>query len=629
MIASADGTALLLRQLSGARAGGPVVLLGHGPSVHSGLLDGAMAAFAQGGAAVWAGDLRGHGGSISARAAAVHLDPSGGWERLVDDMAAFAATAFRGVPRADRVLVGGGVSGHLMLDLLRRDPGVAQHLVMAGPTPDQPALARLIAAFLGVRRIARPLDRPDPQMLHHLYGFLRAQLPPGSGNADTISADPAIVQRVLDDPRGFPTPTLGYWLTVLPGIQASWGADRGALPADLRVLILTGPEDPQTRGGRLVPRMLDWFAARGVPDARAVLLDGVRANILIDAGAVPVAPAVLDWVAGRTPPPPAAAPSPVAPDVTEAYLPALQALGLAPQGGLPPLPMLIDLCYAALDDDSRWIELLYRLCLVGDGDAQQVEQVLEALHPHWQRAFELREELRQAATMGRLYHDLIDRLDLGVAVLDAEGRMRHLNPAFGRALARLTGAEPPATLDAAERALRALEVGSAVAGGGLADRPVLFQGQVVGVSFVPASLRGARQTVEPLGRLIVLRAPGGHPGGAVGDRSHRAGLLALAYGLTGQEGAVALHLAEGLGTDATARALGISEHTVRSHLKQVFDKMDLSSRTELAHRVLAGPLGWLARPDADPGADPDANLVANPVGGAALPTPPRRPGLPG
>lgn len=594
MIASADGTPLLIRRLSASRQFGPAILMGHGPTVHSGLLDGTMRAFALADATVWAGDLRGHGGSVSGRAPAVHLEPAGGWDRLVDDMAMFAREAFRGVPLSQRVLVGGGMSGHVMLDLLRRDPDLARHLVMAGPTPPQPALARLISAFLSVRRISRPLDRPDPQMLHHLYGFLRAQLPPGSVNADTITADPETLQRILDDPHGFPTPTLGYWLTVLPGLHALWtGIEKGDLPADLRVLVLTGPEDPQTRGGRLTPRIRDWFTSRGIADCRVAMIPGVRANILIDAPRLPVVPTILDWHSGQAAAGEADSPWPTPdtaaslPDLAEAYLPALQALGLAPQGGLPPLPMLIDLCYAALDDDSRWIELLYRLCLIGESDDQKVEQVLEALHPHWQRAFELREELRQAATMGRLYHDLIDRLDLGVAVLDPEGRLRHHNPAYARALARLTDAQTPEAIDSITRTLAAGQTGV-----GLLDRPVQYQGRVIGVSFVPASLRGNRHTVEPMGRLLVLRAP--DP--SVHDRSHRAGLLALAHGLTGKEGAVALHLAEGLGTSAIADAMGVSEHTVRSHLKQVFDKMHVSSRIELTHRLLSGPLGWLAVP---------------------------------
>lgn len=44
----------------------------------------------------------------------------------------------------------------------------------------------------------------------------------------------------------------------------------------------------------------------------------------------------------------------------------------------------------------------------------------------------------------------------------------------------------------------------------------------------------------------------------------------------------------------------ISEHTVRSHLKQAFDKMGVNSRTELAARVLSGPLGWLITQPGDP-----------------------------
>ena len=589
--ASADGVPLLVRRVGPPSPRGPVVLMGHGPSVHSGLMGAAMQAFAQAGATIWAGDLRGHGGSVSARAPLAHLDPKGGWAHLLDDMAAFARLAFDGVPRAQRILLGGGLSGHLMLELLARDPGLAAHLVMAGPSPPQPGVARIGATFLRLRMLTRAADRPDPQLLHHIYGFLRAQLPPGSGSIDTVSADPGVVQAVQADPRGFPTPTPGYWAAVLPAMATTW--DRigpGDLPKDLRVLILTGPDDPQTRGGRLVPRLRDWFAGRGVADMAVAMLDGVRANILIDAPRLPVVPRVMDWFAGR--PVPAAVPAAAAVG-HEPYLPALQALGVGPAGALPPLPVLIDLCYAAMEDDERWIELIYRLSLAAEAEGQDVDALLATLHPHWQRAFDLREELRRAAALGRLYHDLIDRLDLGVAVLDAEGGLRHHNAAFARALDRLAPDEGMRTCP--EVWARRLLGPDGAAGSG--DRPLLLDGQVVGISFVPASLRGDGQApdAQALGRLLVLRLPDAE----AGDLAHRAGLLSLAYGLTGQEGVAALHLAQGLGTEAIAAAMTISEHTVRSHLKQVFDKMGVSSRTELAARVLSGPLGWLV-PDSAP-----------------------------
>lgn len=597
-IASADGVPLRLRRVQGAVAAGPVVLLGHGPSVHSGLLAGPLAAFAQSAAAVWAGDLRGHGGSVSARAPFAHLDPRQGWDQLLADMAAFARQAFGEVPRERRILVGGGFSGHLMLELLARAPDLARHLVMAAPMPPQPGVARLGTAFLKLRALARAIDRPDPQLTHHVYGFLRAQLPPGTTSIGTISADPAVVQAVQDDPRGFPTPTPGYWSAVFPGMSSTW--DRiapGDLPADLRVLILSGPDDPQTRGGRLVPRVIDWFAARGVPDARALHLDGVRANVLIDAPRLPVVPGVMDWFRAAPAPshpdaPPAPAPAGATADepALAAYLPALEALGVGTPGRLPPVPVLIDLCYAALDDETRWIELLYRLSLAAESEGQDIDPVVAMLHPHWQRAFELREELRQAAALGRLYHDLIDRLDLGVAVLDAEGALRHHNPAYARALARMDGGAARGAAWAQDWTRRLLG-GSGAAGAG--DLPLTHAGQVVGISFVPASLRGGSGGAGPdeaaLGRLVVLRLSDD----AMQDVTHRAGLLSLAYGLTGQEGVAALHLAQGLSTEAIGRAMRISEHTVRSHLKQAFDKMGVNSRTELAARVLSGPLGWL------------------------------------
>lgn len=587
--ASADGTPLLLRHQPAARTGGPVVLVGHGPAVHSGLCLPMMAAFAQAGAQVWAGDLRGHGGSVSARAPLAHLDPATGWERLVEDTLRFARIAFAGVPRDQRVLVGGAISGHLMLDLVARDPGLARHLVMAGPIPHQPGVMRLAAGLMRLRALGRAPGRPDPQFLHHLYGFLRAQLPPGSRNIDTISADPEIIRRVQDDPRGFPTPTLDYWRTVLPGLDGVWRRiGPGDLPADLRVLLLSGPDDPQLRGGRLAPQVLAWFAERGIADASLRLIEGVRANILIDAPRLPVVPSVLDWLAAPAPRPASATPAPAGDDTGGAYATALATLGVTDTEALPALPVLIDLCYAALDDEDRWIELVYRLSLLGEKDDARLDQLLALLQPHWDRAFELRESLRQASTMERIYGEVLDRLGLGVALVSEDLVLRHGTPAYAQALARIFGIDPAA---ADPIGLTARLLGASPGPG---DGPLLHEGRSVGVGFTPAPVRGAAETAGPGGRILVLRAPDD----TLPERTHRAGLLSLAYGLTGREADVVVRLVEGLSTAAIARDLAMAEHTVRGHLKQVFDKMGVTSRLELSHRILSGPLGWLTGPPA-------------------------------
>ena len=64
--------------------------------------------------------------------------------------------------------------------------------------------------------------------------------------------------------------------------------------------------------------------------------------------------------------------------------------------------------------------------------------------------------------------------------------------------------------------------------------------------------------------------------------------LAQENGLTEKQLQVCKHLVAGRSNQAIARALDISEHTVKTHLKSVFEKLGAKSRTELVARVVAG-----------------------------------------
>ena len=57
--------------------------------------------------------------------------------------------------------------------------------------------------------------------------------------------------------------------------------------------------------------------------------------------------------------------------------------------------------------------------------------------------------------------------------------------------------------------------------------------------------------------------------------------------LTPQELHVALHVGRGLSNREVAGALFVSSRTVEAHLRQIYRKLDLRSRTELA-RLVAG-----------------------------------------
>jgi DNA-binding CsgD family transcriptional regulator len=64
-------------------------------------------------------------------------------------------------------------------------------------------------------------------------------------------------------------------------------------------------------------------------------------------------------------------------------------------------------------------------------------------------------------------------------------------------------------------------------------------------------------------------------------------LIVEAYGLTGRELDVTRAIARGLSTSEIAAALYLSPHTVRDHVKGLFEKVGVSSRGELVHRVFA------------------------------------------
>ena len=64
-------------------------------------------------------------------------------------------------------------------------------------------------------------------------------------------------------------------------------------------------------------------------------------------------------------------------------------------------------------------------------------------------------------------------------------------------------------------------------------------------------------------------------------------LIVEAYGLTGRELEVTRAIARGLSTAEIGTELYLSPHTVRDHVKGIFEKVGVSSRGELVHRVFA------------------------------------------
>jgi DNA-binding CsgD family transcriptional regulator len=74
-------------------------------------------------------------------------------------------------------------------------------------------------------------------------------------------------------------------------------------------------------------------------------------------------------------------------------------------------------------------------------------------------------------------------------------------------------------------------------------------------------------------------------------------LIAQAYGLTSRERQVTRLCLQGMSTTGIAQSLGISPHTVKDHLKTIFDKVDVHSRQELVARLFNERYSQDARDD--------------------------------
>ena len=395
---SRDGTPLLHRVWRG-EADRPVACLGHTQPTHSGHFTDLAEALAGRGWTVHAGDLRGHGGSVGGRQKRAHLDPQTGWSDLTDDFRTQVAHAFDGVPFERRVLLVQNTSALLALELLKDDPAIAGHIVMTPPAYHK-ELAVMTQAFIKARMDVHPVDEPDEQALHQFYSFWGAQLPDRKHLADVMSADRALVDAIVADEAGFPTPTPAYWAATFAGYARAWtwvpdggtpGAQDGGTPGAridprTRILILHGAQDALLANGGYVREAADRLTALGARDVASHRMEGARTAVMLDERTLGVSSVIAGWVnrsnalardAGDD--------AEEATSVDDVVAEGLRRMGSQGRAGPLSEGELVALCYDAIDDEGRWVELMYRLIslLAADfrPDEARFEDSLKALMP--------------------------------------------------------------------------------------------------------------------------------------------------------------------------------------------------------------------------------------------------------
>jgi DNA-binding CsgD family transcriptional regulator len=261
---------------------------------------------------------------------------------------------------------------------------------------------------------------------------------------------------------------------------------------------------------------------------------------------------------------------------------------MKPQGLAPVWPAILSI----IAESGEMVAALTVLQREGDEPFSEAQIAsADVLVPHLQRAFRMRMLLDAAHHARAPVADALDRLPLGMLVLDGDRQVLIENASAAQALALEDGIEIRATgltaADARENA-RLQELIQA------ALESTSAQG-LNGTSFMQVSRPSGRQSFSLMLSPLLSAPPGALSSKAVvacfisdPEAGHVPTIDALGqiYGLTPAEAEVVQLLVKGLSLDEVAADREISLNTVRSHLKHIFSKTGTSRQSELLSLVM-------------------------------------------
>lgn len=224
----------------------------------------------------------------------------------------------------------------------------------------------------------------------------------------------------------------------------------------------------------------------------------------------------------------------------------------------------------------------------------EVLALIEQLLPHLQQALMIHGRLQKAEVSVSAAEAALDRVLGGVIVLDGDGTPLVSNRTAEEILSRGDGIRlgPNGPQAASHKETQALQravaeaAGNGAAGNGQRAGAHLRLSRPSGRSpleadVTPICLEGSRLECSQAAAAIFIADPEAH------SPSPEQRIRRL-YGLTPTEARIASRLAEGTRLSEIGEALGVSIHTVRGHLKQIFAKTHTHRQADLVRLLVGG-----------------------------------------
>jgi alpha-beta hydrolase superfamily lysophospholipase len=265
LLSSADDTALHVYHWLSAPPPKAAVQIVHGLAEHAGRYDRLAAALSAAGYEVYAGDLRGHGRSLSDGAELGFFSKSEGWQKCLGDLKLLHRHIAADHPGLPIFLVGHSMGSFLVQHFISENGTGLAGVVLSG-SDGAPALIAAAGRFVARLERLRLGPHGRSRLIHALaFGAYNKPFRPARTPFDWLSRDPVEVDRYLNDPLCGFVPTVQLWIDLLDALRPIGSTRQLArIPKSLPIHVIAGSRDPVSASTRGLERLLAAYQRAGL-----------------------------------------------------------------------------------------------------------------------------------------------------------------------------------------------------------------------------------------------------------------------------------------------------------------------------------------------------------------------------
>ncbi|HLM75018.1 MAG TPA: alpha/beta hydrolase [Polyangiaceae bacterium] len=299
---ASDGKSLFVHQWKPDAGAAPSLLKGlihiaHGMAEHAGRYSRLAEALTRAGYVVQANDHRGHGKTAESDADIGFFGSSGGWARVVRDIAELVEHATREHPSLPVILLGHSMGSFFVQELMFAHPDMAAAVVLSGSNGKPSPLALAGRAIVRVER-KRLGERGKSALLHGLsFETFNKPFKAPRTKFDWLSRDEAEVDKYIADPRcGFVCST-ALWMDLLDALpELAKPENLVKIRKDLPVYVVAGSEDPVSERTKGLGRLVDAYRRAGLFRVTQRLYQGARHEIFNEVNRDAVTADLIAWL---------------------------------------------------------------------------------------------------------------------------------------------------------------------------------------------------------------------------------------------------------------------------------------------------------------------------------------------